>query len=51
MTRMCENRPFLAVEFEGADDGGRVPEITPIVGLALRGLRPCVAQDRQQFLL
>lgn len=51
MIRMCENGPFIAVELEGADGGGGVPEITPLMGLAWRELRPCVAQSRQQFLL
>ena len=51
MIRMCENGPSLAIELEGADGGGAVPEMTPLTGLAWRELRPCVAQSRQQFLL
>lgn len=47
---MCENRSFLAAKFTGAAvGGGRTLGITLSARLALRGLRPCVAQDRQQF--
>lgn len=51
MIRMCENGTSVAVELQGADDSGGVPEIKPLVGLALRVLRPCVAHDRQQSSL
>lgn len=51
MIRMCENGPLFAVQLEGADGGGGLPEITPLTGLAWRELRPCVAQSRQLFLL
>lgn len=47
---MCENGPFLAAKFNRAGGGGGITEITLLVRLALRGLRPCVAQERQQFL-
>ena len=54
MIRMCENGPFLAAMFKGkgggGGGGGRKPGLKPGARLVLRGLRPCVAQECQQFL-
>ena len=42
MIRMCENGPFIAVELKGVAGGGGIPQITLLMGLAWRELRPCV---------
>ncbi len=53
--RMCENGPFLAAMFKGTDGGGGggggKPGTKLGARLVLRGKRPCVAQECQQFLL
>lgn len=48
---MCENGTSAAVVLEGADGGGGMAEIKPLVEMVLRVLRPCVTQNRQQSSL
>ena len=47
---MCEKGEFSAAKFNGAGGGGGMLGTTLFVDLALRDLRPCVAQESQQFL-
>lgn len=50
MTRTCENGSDLAAKFKGLLGGGPY-EVTLAVRLALRDVRPCVAQGCQQYFL
>ena len=58
MKRICGSGPVLAARYKGPGGGGGggggdggIPEIILLVELGLRELRPCFAQERQQFFL
>lgn len=48
MTRMCENGPSSGF---GEASGGGPLGITLFAKFALRDVRPCIAQERQHYLL
>ena len=50
MTRMCENESEFAPNSKGAVVSG-LSEVILVVRLALRDVRPCIAQGSQQHFL